>query len=168
MNGTTPPVIYNLQTFLGIFPEFSGLNSTQCQAYFTRATGSIIGNSCTNPAFNDGNLPYLVYLATAHVAWLNSPKDANGNPAATGAPASPLVGRISTASEGSVSVATEYPLDGGSSAEEKYLAQTKYGVELWAALAPYRTAQYAARPTIVRFGRFGGFWGRGGGWGGWR
>jgi Protein of unknown function (DUF4054) len=159
--GTSPPVSFSYATFIASFPEFSALSSGQVQAYFNRATGSIIGNSVTNPIFNDGNLPYLIYLATAHVAWLNCPKDANGNPAATGANSPPanLVGRISTANEGSVSLALEWPLDGNSSAQEKYLSQTKYGVEFWAALAPYRTAQYAARPTIVRNGRFRGCWG---------
>jgi Protein of unknown function (DUF4054) len=164
--GSSPPVTFNFATFVATFPEFSALTSGQAQGYFNRATGSIVGNSTTNPIFNDGNLPYLVYLVTAHVAWLNCPKDANGNPAATGAPASPLVGRISNASEGSVSVQTEWPLDGSSSAQEKYLAQTKYGVEYWAATSQYRTAQYAARPTIVVGGRFRNPWlGRGGWWG---
>lgn len=153
MSGT-PPVTFDYPTWIGMFPEFSGLNPTLGQAYFMRATGSIIGNATSNPAFPDGNLPYLIYLATSHVAWLNSPKDANGNPAATGQPASPLVGRISSASEGSVSVQVDYPLGTDSTAQEKYLAQSKYGIELWDALAQYRTARYMARPTIVRNGRF--------------
>ena len=162
---TTPPVTFSYATFIATFPEFSGLSSAQVQAYFNRATGAIVANSCSNPMNADGNLPYLIYLATAHVAWLNSPKDANGNPAATGQPASPLVGRVSQASEGSVSVSVDYPV--GQDAQERYLAQTKYGAEFWAATAPYRTARYMARPTIVVGGRFRGGWlggSRNGGW----
>ena len=158
MNGTlTPVVTFSFATFVGYFPEFAGISPGLAQAYFNRATGSIISNYETNPAFPDGNLPYLIYLATAHVAWLYCTKDLSGNPTSdpsAAQPPSPLVGRISQASEGSVSVSTEYPLDGNSSAQEKYLSQTKYGIELWAALAPYRTAQYAARPTYVFGGRF--------------
>lgn len=151
---STPPVTFSQATWVAMFPEFSALTSEQGQGYFNRATGSIIANDVCNPVFGDGNLPYLIYLATSHVAWLNCPKDNNGNPAATGQPASPLVGRISNASEGSVSVQLEW---NGSdpSAQEKYLIQTKYGAELWSALAPYRTASYLARPTIVVGGGFG-------------
>ena len=157
---TSPPVTFDFPTWVAMFPVFGGLNPTLGQAYFNRATGAIIANSTSNPAFGDGNLPYLIYLATSHVAWLNSPKDANGAPSATGQPASPLVGRISSASEGSVSVQVDYPLGTDSTAQEKYLAQTPYGVELWNALAPYRTGRYLARPTIVVGGRFGGQFGR--------
>lgn len=151
----TPPVTFDNPTFLGLFPEFQPLGATLNGAYFLRATGSIIANATTNPAFNDGNLPYLIYLATAHVAWLNCPKDANGLPtgSSNAQPASQIVGRISSASQGSVSVQTEWPAN-DPSAQEKYLMQTKYGVELWSALAPYRTAHYAARPTRVAGTRF--------------
>lgn len=149
---TTPPVTFDFPTFTALFGEFAPIGATLANAYFMRATGSIIANATTNPMFGDGNLPYLIYLATAHVAWLNCPKDANGNPAgASGAPASQLVGRINSASQGSVSVQAEWPAN-DPSAQEKFLMQTKYGAEYWAATAQYRTAQYAARPTIVAGG----------------
>lgn len=152
---SSPPVTFDFPTFTGLFPEFTPIGASLGNAYFTRATGSIIANATTNPIFGDGNLPYLIYLATAHVAWLNCPKDANGNPAGpNGAPASQLVGRINSASQGSVSVQTEWPAN-DPSAQEKFLSQTKYGAEYWAATAQYRTAQYAARPTRVG-SRFGG------------
>jgi Protein of unknown function (DUF4054) len=153
----TPVVTFSFADFIGLFPEFGALSPTLASAYFTRATNTIFANDTTNPCFPDGHMPYLVYLATAHVAWLYCQKDMTGMPTSDPSSAqasSPLVGRVSQASEGSVSVSTEYPLDGSSSAQEKYLAQTKYGIELWAALAPYRTAQYAARPTYVFGGRF--------------
>lgn len=148
------PVTFSYSTWVAMFSEFAPLEPEQGNAYFMRATGGIIGNSVTNPVFCDGNLEYLIYLATSHVAWLSCPKDANGNPSATGGASSAIVGRISSATEGSVSVTSEFPMDSSASAQEKYLAQTKYGVELWSALAPYRTARYAARPTIVVGGRF--------------
>jgi len=153
---TTPPVTFDFATWVGLFPEFSALTTGQGAAYFTRATATIIANSVSNPIYGDGNLAYLIYLATSHVAWLNCPKDAGGNPAATGAAASPLVGRVSSASEGSVSVSTEWSFN-DPSAQAAYLAQTKYGAEYLAATAQYRTARYIARPTIVFGGRFGGY-----------
>lgn len=164
---TTPPVVFNFATWTALFPEFSALNAVLGQAYFTRATATIIANATTNPAFGDGNLPYLIYLVTSHIAWLSCPKDPNGNPSGAGTPASPLVGRISSAAEGSVNVQTEWNSAGGTPLEA-YLIQTKYGAEYWAATSQYRTAQYAARPTVVVGGRFRNifFNGRGGwGWG---
>ena len=152
------PVTYDFPTWVGLFKEFENVSPSDGLVYFTIATSGIIENAITNPMACDAtSFPVNVYLATSHVAWLMSPKDGTGLPTSdpSGAPASQLVGRISSAAEGSVNVQTEYPLDGTSSAQEKYLAQTKYGVALWAAMAPYRTARPTVRPTFVFGGRFG-------------
>lgn len=157
---TTPPVTFDFPTWVGYFPEFAPLNAALGQAYFTMAMSTILANTQTNPVFLDDpspNFQFLCYLATSHVAWLMCPKDASGNPTSDASgviSAGGAVGRISSATEGSVTVQTEWPLDGNSSAQEKYLSQTKYGVALWTALAPYRTAQYLAQPTYVLGGRF--------------
>ena len=63
----------------------------------------------------------------------NAPRDAAGIPAATGAPAPAIVGRISSASEGSVSVSSEYKDSGSPS--EAFFTQTKYGAMFWQATA---------------------------------
>lgn len=154
MNGG-PPVTFDYQTWIALFPEFSPLSSAQANGYFLRAS-LICANSATNPMNADGNLAALLYLLTSHVAWLNCPKDQNGNPAATGQPASEIVGRINSASQGSVSVASEW--DGSGSPSEAYFLQSKYGAEFWAASSQYRTARYLARPTMVVNGIFPGTW----------
>ena len=155
MNGTTPPVVFDFQTWVASFPEFSALTPAQGQAYFNDAT-LICANSASNQINRDGNLAALLYWLTSHFAWLKCPKDANGNPAATGQIASQLVGRISDAAEGSVHVTTDWQMGGDATALEKFLAQTKYGAAYWAATSQYRTARYLARPTIVVNGRFPG------------
>jgi hypothetical protein len=94
-----------------MFPVFSPLTSAQGQAYFNSAC-LICANSCSNPIFGDGNLETLLLYLTSHFAMLLCPKDSNGNPAATGQAPSPLVGRISSAQQGSVNVQTEWPMDG--------------------------------------------------------
>ncbi len=152
MNGTTPPIVFSYETWVAMFPEFAPLTSAQGTGYFTRATTSFAANSCSNPAFGDCRLEGLLYLATSHVAWLNCPKDANGNPAATGTIASQLVGRISSAAEGSVNVQTELDFGTDMGALQGYLSQTKYGLEYWAAIQNYRTAQYLPNPTRVVLG----------------
>jgi Protein of unknown function (DUF4054) len=161
MNGTTPPVTFSFEIWIASFPEFSALTPAQGQAYFNDAS-LICANSASNPINADGNLAALLYWLTSHFAWLKCPKDANGNPAATGQVASQLVGRISNASEGSVSVQTEWEMGGDATAMEKFLTQTKYGAAYWSMTSQYRTAHYLARPTIVQnvpFGVMRGFFG---------
>jgi len=159
MNVSNPPIVFSYATWIALFSEFAPLSPTQGAAYFLRATNTFAANSCTNPAFGDGRLEYLLYLATSHIAYLSCPKDANGNPAATGTEASQLVGRISNASEGSVSVATEYNVGSDMDQLSAYLDQTKYGAEYYAAISNYRTAVYLANPTRVVNG-FGSLYGR--------
>lgn len=142
---TTQATTFDFPTWVATYPEFSGLSVPQGQAYFNQAC-LLFANSTTNPSFCDGTLPALLYLATSHVAWLMCPKDANGNPSATGT-ISPLVGRVSSAAQGSVNVSTEFK--GSGAPGEDYWNQTKYGAQFWAATAQYRTARYLARPTIV-------------------
>jgi hypothetical protein len=145
---TNPPVTFSLETWQAMFPEFSPLSAAQGAAYFARAC-LICWNATANPIFCTGNLAALLYLLTSHIAWLSCPKDANGNPAATGTPASQLVGRINQASEGSVSVGVELNVGSSANAQLAYYAQTKYGLEFWAQTAQFRTARYVARPTLV-------------------
>jgi hypothetical protein len=144
----TPPVTFDFDTFTTLFPAFACLSEAQGTAYFNMAT-LYCPNVPQNPFNCTGVLAQLLYLLTAHVAWLLSPKDASGNPSVGGSSNSAgLVGRISNASEGSVTVATEFDaLAGGPS--EQFFAQTQYGVMFWQATASIRTARYVARPTIV-------------------
>ena len=147
----TPVVTFVPATFVARYPEFDALTNDMLQAYFDEA-GLYCANASSNPAWCVGVLPQLLNLVTAHVAWLNAPRDANGNPAAVGAPASPIVGRINSASEGSVSVGAEFSSSGSPS--EAWFLQTKYGAAFWQASAQFRTAQYSARPTVVAGGGF--------------
>ena len=151
----TPAVTFVYSAWVARYPEFSAIGQTLAQAYFDEA-GSYCANDVSNPAFcvtvYAGQTPLpllarLLYMLTAHIAWLSAPRDANGNPAATGQPASPLVGRISSAAEGSVNVGVE--LAGSGSPSEAFFTQTKYGFAYWQATAQFRTFQYAAQPTRV-------------------
>lgn len=142
------PVTFSYDTWTAMFAEFAGLSAPQGQGYFNRAC-LICANSPANPMNGDGILATMLYLLTSHIAWLNCPRDASGNPAASGAPAAPLVGRVANASEGSVSVQVEWNGGMDASGMQAYFTQTKYGAEYWAASAPYRTARYIARPTRV-------------------
>lgn len=140
-------ITFDLPTWTSLYPEFSACTAIQGQAWFNRAS-RIFANDAGNPANRDaGAMSDLLYMLTSHIAWLSAPRDNNGNPAATGKPPSPIVGRINTASEGSVSVGAEW--NGSGSPSEAYFLQTRYGAEFWQATTKYRRGFYVAHPTFV-------------------
>lgn len=92
-------------------------------------------NNTIATAVQDANLRQtLLYLLTAHVVALSPTGGVNGQ-----AP-SGLVGRISDASEGSVSAGTEYSSTITNS--QAYFVQTQYGAQYWALIAQFRTMVY--------------------------
>lgn len=143
----TPIITFNYANWVASFPEMAGCSPAQGQTFFDRAD-SFFANDACNPAITLGEVRFtrLMYLMTSHLAWLYAPRDASGNPAQAGTPSSPLVGRLNSASEGSVSVGTEWK---GTEAGEEFFIQTKYGAEFWQAMAAFRTFRYAAQPTVV-------------------
>lgn len=175
MTAPPPAVTFDYTTWISRYPEFANVGQDLGQAYFDEA-GSFCANSAGNPAFcqtvYQGSTPVtllsrLLYMLTSHIAWLNAPRDANGNPSSTGsAPAPSIVGRVSSASEGSVSVSTE--LSAGGSPSEAWFTQTKYGFSYWQASAGFRTMLYQPQPTIVADGVYpyipAGRFSRRGGW----
>jgi len=142
-----PAVTFSWATFIALFPEFSCMNEPQGQAYFDLA-GIYVENSTRNPLWCYGVLPQVMLLVTAHIAWLMAPRDANGNPAQTGTVPGQIVGRINSASQGSVSVGTTLDGEPGSPSEAWY-AQTRYGLMAWQAMAVGRSFRYTVSPTLV-------------------
>jgi hypothetical protein len=134
------------------YPEFAAVTDQAAQGYFN--TACLYLNNTDASRVPCDPVTYqprqqLLYLLTAHVAELMKP-NADGS----GSLANPLVGRISNASEGSVSVATQFEADKDAS----WFIQTTYGALYWQATAQYRTAVYVPRPGGR--GRFGGYYGR--------
>lgn len=145
----TPVVTFDNNAWVAGYPIFANVGATLGQSYFNRAS-FICANNCRNPAnATPGMLADLLYLLTSHIAWLNSPRDANGNPAATGQAPSPIVGRINSATEGSVSVGADMGDANAGSPSEAWYLQTTWGAEYWAATAGVRTGFYVANPTLV-------------------
>lgn len=147
---TDPPVVvFNYGNFVAAFPAFQNVPPAAMQNYFDMADAFFQNNTC-NPAFSSGvdRMTRLAYLVTAHIAWLLSPRDAQGNPAASGKLPG-VVGQITSASEGSVSVGLAEVAKGGANELAAWFAQTPYGFMYWQATAQYRQARYLANPTIV-------------------
>jgi Protein of unknown function (DUF4054) len=101
------------------------------QAAFARAC-TLQDNTGAGPPFDSSTQTDLMNLLTAHIAVLNTNL-------LNGAPASTIVGRITNATQGSVSVAAQLDVPAGSA---QWYQQTRYGAEYWTKCARFRTALY--------------------------
>ena len=127
------PVVFNWAIWSARYPALACKVSEATAAAYWCEAGLFLDNSgCGQvPATR---LPLILGMITAHLVCLP------GNPGSD-SPAS-LPGRIASAAQGSVNVATEYT----SSQASQWWDQTEYGATAWQALAPYRTARYIAAP----------------------
>jgi hypothetical protein len=140
-------VQFDYPTWAAIYPELAAnVSAPLAQTYF--ATATVVHRNDGIGPINDSTVQLaLLNMAVAHLAALFGPQ-------ANGQPASPLVGRISNASEGSVSVQTEYSDE--SPPPMAWWVQTKYGATYWAATASFRTMRYLpGRPRNMEPWPFG-------------
>lgn len=129
-------VQFNYATWIAAYPEFATLvNATQGQSYFDIAT-TIHRNDGGGPVNNAGQQLALLNMLTAHIAAMFGPASAGATASPTG-----IVGRISGATEGSVSVQSS-AYSSNVSEQMAWFIQTKYGAMYWTATAPFRTARY--------------------------
>lgn len=137
------PATWNLR-----YPEFSAIDPGLVALYFSEATLYCDNTDSSPVPYQPGNRDMLLNMVTAHIAMLNSGTSGQG--------ASPLVGRVTNASEGSVSVAAQLDMPQGSA---QWWSQTRYGLAFWQATAQYRTFQYAASParSMDTFSPFQGY-----------
>lgn len=107
------------------------------QLYFQEAT-LYLANTEASPVQDLARRALLLNMLTAHIAALNG---ALGGQASSG-----LVGRITSATQGSVSVTVD-GLGGGANAA--WFQQTRYGAAYWQLTGNLRTARYVpARPRV--------------------
>jgi len=128
------PVTFDFTTWTTLYPEFASVSPVLAQSYFNRAT-LYCRNDGRHPASTDAILSELLYMLTSHIAKMSAP---------AGGQAPTLTGRVSSVSEGSVSISTELPMQ----ANAAWFQQTTYGFNYWTATAQYRTMHYV--PGIRR------------------
>lgn len=128
-----PAVTFDPVAFKARYPEFAAVADPALQACFDEA-GIYLSNS-DKPVANEARRLVLFNMLTAHIAYLGGLLSADGQPRP--------VGRVSQASEGSVSAGFEY-LAPGSSA---WFAQTQYGAAFWQATTSLRGMRYIPCPT---------------------
>jgi hypothetical protein len=133
---TTGVVEFNYTTWAVRYPELAGsVTAPVAQLYFNEAC-LYCDNTPVSLVQDLTVRAMLLNMLTAHIAAMNS--------SINGSPSSPLVGRIESASEGSVNVTAK--LEGDLPGRSWY-AQTKYGLAYWQATAQYRTARYVPGPA---------------------
>jgi hypothetical protein len=118
------------------YPELaSSVGPALASSYFDEA-GLYLGNDDCSIVPDVGKRGVLLNMITAHIAKLNAPI---GGQAPAG-----FVGRVTEATEGSVTV----KVDAGSSLSvlAAWYAQTPYGAAFWAATGYLRRGRYVPRP----------------------
>lgn len=127
-------ISFNYDAWTLLFPQFSNLNETQVTTLVLPLAEQYCRNDGGGPVSTAATQTNLLNLMVAHVAQLLF--------GSTTQPLSPLVGRISNASEGSVSAGTDFP----TTPTNAWFLQTPFGAAFWQACAPYRTMRYLPGP----------------------
>jgi hypothetical protein len=128
-------VAFDYQRWILRYPEFASVSEELAQMYFEDA--ELYCDNAPKSRIRDEKMRALLLgMLTAHIASLNA--------ALNGRASSPLVGRINSASQGSVSAQTQFDVPAGSA---QWFAQTKYGAAYWEATAAYRTMLYIPGPV---------------------
>lgn len=127
-------VAFDVAAFRARYPEFAASSDAFLTACFGEA-GLYLTNGDGSPVQSLTRRALLLNMLTAHIAALSG--------GGTGSGAAP-VGRVSSATEGSVSIATEFAAPGSAA----WFAQTQYGIAYWQATLRWRSFRYIARATV--------------------
>lgn len=124
-------VVLDIPGFRARYPEFSNVTDDQLALLFDSAT-DYLDNTNFSLVIDLAKRQRLLYLLMAHLAYMRyGDKDGNGKSGA--------VGRVSSASEGSVSVSLDA---GGVAFRYMWYTQSPYGMDYWQATKVYRMANY--------------------------
>lgn len=140
--------VLDAASFQALFPEFAYVNGDVLKEWYSLAGVLYLRNDGTGPVRTDAAQGSLMNLLTAHLLKLFYPAPCSGGSVAP-------VGRIATATEGSITVNLEYAGDIPESAA--FYLQTQYGAAYWNATSIYRRFRYVPGPQRY----FGGGFGRG-------
>ena len=127
-------VVFVPADFKAAYPAFANVTDAALQNYFDVACLYLSNDDCSRVQ-DLTKRQALLYMLTAHVAQLSGALSQFGQ-------AGP-VGRISSASEGSVSASFEFPMNPNSA----WFNLTPWGAMFWAATAYLRSAVYRPRRT---------------------
>lgn len=127
--------VFDYTAWVTRYPEFGAVSAERAALFFAEA-GLYLNNTDCSPVSDVSTRLMLLNMVTAHIAALSGALSADGKPG--------LVGRVSSATEGSVSVSTDL---GGIPGSAAWFAQTAYGLNFWQATKYLRSASYVAAPA---------------------
>lgn len=127
-------VVFNPTAFKARYPEFNAVSDALLSLFFDEAT-LYLSNQTNSIVQDETRRSVLLNMLTAHIASLNG--------ALSGGRPSGFVGRISSATEGSVSVSSEY----GIPYSAVWFSTTPYGTSFWQATLSIRSFRYFPQPT---------------------
>jgi hypothetical protein len=145
---TTPVhgvVVFEPAVFKIDYPQFATVSNSALLLNFGLATLQL-SNTCGSRVCDAVQRESLLNLLVAHITTLLN--GINGQPAAG------IVGRISDATEGSVSVSAKW--DGTASQAQAYYLQTQFGAMYWQSTARYRQMLYVGAPNCGNAGIYPG------------
>lgn len=120
------------------YPELAKWVPENLATIYWNEAGMYCDNTDCSPFTDLENRKIYLGMVTAHIAKLNG--------AINGQDPTPLVGRISQATQGTVTV--QATMTTASGAEDWY-AQTQYGIAFWNATSQFRSFQYVPGPVYV-------------------
>lgn len=127
---TFDPVAFKVR-----YPEFAAVDNSYLQACFDEATLYLSNDDCS--IVQDLNVRQsLLWMLTAHIAFTGGAL----NPDKTPNPP----GRLSSATEGSVSISTEYNIG----MNGVWFSTSQYGANFWQATLRFRQFRYRPRCTV--------------------
>lgn len=120
-------VVFDPVEFRELYPAISATDA-QLDMFFVMAEGFLDNSDCSIVK-DVKSRKIMLYLLVAHLATLNQQTEA-GNA---------VVGRVSSASEGTVSISLDYGQMGNN---ERWYLQTPYGSTYWQMTKRYRSMLY--------------------------
>src|SRR6478736_5521540 len=135
-------VIFDYPSWMAMYPEFAAVTQPRATGFFRQACVLCDNTPCSPIPAQEPRATYLDML-TAHIAAISGGLNPCGVVAAGSGQG--MVGRIASASEGSVSISSEYSTTGEGPGAAWY-NQTQYGAMYWVATAQYRMFQVHIGP----------------------
>ena len=124
---TMAVVVFDIPEFRALYPSIVATDA-QLRMFFSIAEGFLDNTECSIVKDVEARKTML-YLLVAHLATLNQQTE-SGNA---------VVGRVASATEGSVSISLDYGTLGNN---ERWYLQTPYGATYWQITKKYRSFLY--------------------------
>ncbi len=120
-------VIFDPEEFRDMFPVILATDA-QLNMFFKMAEGFLSNTECSLVKDLEER-KLMLYQLVAHIATMNSQVESGNS----------VVGRVASASEGSVSISLDYGTMGNN---ERWYLQTPYGANYWQMTKRYRSMLY--------------------------